>query len=358
MPSPLRTAVLALAPYLYWPLDESAGVVALDATGNGRTGTYNGAITRGIDGVPGDLGASAITFFPQPGVPPFKGVQRAGIPDSGASSWMFHFRNHVATFAASEVPFSWSGTNADGYYSQFNSANQDLEASIGTATGYVVARCPETLGDFSGHWNQVVITWDAVGPTYSLYVNGGLRAQLTGGIALHGTPPTTALTLGNFNFAAAAQQPYTGDFAHFAYFHSVLSFAQVQGLYQASGVQVAAVGNIVTATAVGAFPTSYTLGALNAGLTGNGTVAVPNCVGAVVDLTTVPVKWGKSDDVPIHYIPAVGRLQFSTLDGDDVGQLVHTPTQLIWAPNRMSQFLRYFFRAGVIASITPIISAQ
>lgn len=46
--------VLADTPALYWRLGESSGTVAADASGNSRTGTYEGSYTQGQTGLAGD----------------------------------------------------------------------------------------------------------------------------------------------------------------------------------------------------------------------------------------------------------------------------------------------------------------
>jgi len=51
--------VLTLAPIAYWPMAEPSGTTALDASGNGRTGTYTG-VTLGVTGI-GD-GRTAASF--------------------------------------------------------------------------------------------------------------------------------------------------------------------------------------------------------------------------------------------------------------------------------------------------------
>ena len=42
--------VLADSPSAYWPLDETSGTLAEDASGHGKTATYGGGATLGADG--------------------------------------------------------------------------------------------------------------------------------------------------------------------------------------------------------------------------------------------------------------------------------------------------------------------
>jgi len=229
---------------------------------------------------------------------------------------------------------------------------------VGTPTGFQGPSDPALASIGFGYWHCYVCQRDRTANQQRIYRDGLLVAStniVEGAAIVTGPAPQGAV---GYAPLIAPSQPYTGDVGHWAIWNRWLNQAEVTSIWTAGGAAPAVTGNITQAATTGAFPTSYTLGAASAGLTGSGTIAVPNCVGALVNLTTVPVKWGKTDDIPTHYIPAVGRVQFSTLNGDDVGQLMHTPTQLIWAPNRMSQFLRYFLRAGVTATITPIVSAQ
>lgn len=353
MATPLRAAILNLAPYVWWPLADLTGLVASDASGNGNTGTYSANISRNISGVAGDPGSGGIEFFPQPSVTPFKSVGIGGLPDHAHLSILLFFRNHVVTFGASEVPFSWSGASSDGYALQFNSTDEQLEALIGTAGGYVFIHDPEPLSNFQNRWNMVVMTWDATASTWSLYVNGRLAAQNTS-IALHGTPPTSPLQLGELDVGGTGSQPYTGDMAHFALFASTLTLAQIETLYTASGVEPTAVGNIGTVAQAGAFPTSYVLGTPATGLTGSGTIAVASLFGALVQPTIIPARWGFTFDVPKHYIPSLGSIRFSDLNGDTDVYQIHGDNQLIFSPNDTNLFLRYSLRPGVTATITPL----
>ena len=51
VPSPFAAAVLADSPLIYWRLDETAGIIGLDSSGNGSTSTEVGAPTQGSAGL-------------------------------------------------------------------------------------------------------------------------------------------------------------------------------------------------------------------------------------------------------------------------------------------------------------------
>lgn len=50
----LASEILADSPYGYWPLDDASGTTAVDASGNGRDGTYTGGVTLAQPGLVGD----------------------------------------------------------------------------------------------------------------------------------------------------------------------------------------------------------------------------------------------------------------------------------------------------------------
>ena len=352
MVSQLRAAILSLNPTMYWPLDELVGLTAFDLSGNGNNGTYNSNIQQGVTGVPGDVpGSTGIEFFPQPGAAPFKGVSRSGLAAPPGLSVVFYFRIFVNTFGASEVPFSWTGGSANGFLCQFNSASQNLQLLVGTAGGYVALADVEQFMNFSGHWNMACFTYDSVLHNTLFYVNGALRASLSATTV--GLPPTRDFTVGFFNVVAQSQ-PYTGDIAHVALFPSVLSFTAQESIFSAGGSTPAAVGNVQAASQAGAIPTGYVLGTANAGLTGSGNIAVPQLFGALVQLTTVPSTWGRTYQSPTGYVPSPGSIWFSDLNGDEGPHYVHNPAQLIFSENRTNLLLRYSFRPGIVATITPI----
>ncbi len=56
------TVVLADLPLAYWRLDETAGTIAVDATGNGHSGLYSGAVTLGVPGALAGDPSTAVDF--------------------------------------------------------------------------------------------------------------------------------------------------------------------------------------------------------------------------------------------------------------------------------------------------------
>lgn len=352
--SALRTEILSFSPEVYWPLDELSGTVAHDISGNGRNGTYQNAPFFGVPGVPGDDGAVAVSFNFQPGGPPFRGMTFHALPDHTQVTMLGFFQNSVSPITVSEVPFSWSGAAADGYLLQFSSSTFRLGALVGEAGGYVTITDPEDESAFINKWNMFAIVEDGVANTFQLYVNGNLRAAATG-IAFHGTPPSSDLALGFFNFGAGPQQAYTGYMGHVAVIPSALSQAAVNAIYGHASVAPITPVDLATPTLQNTITAPYTLGTSTAGLSGSGTLAGAGMVGALVTITTIPASWGHDWGTPIHWIPAVGRVNFATLDGWDAGQLLHTSPETVFAQSRSTTHLYYSFRPGIVATIQPLI---
>ena len=100
-------------------------------------------------------------------------------------------------------------------------------------------------------------------------------------------------------------------------------------------------------------PTCWVPGTANTGLTGAGTIAVADIVGAYVTLT-YPSTWGRTAETPPRSIPKVGELQWG-VDGVVASehQLHYTAEQILGAPSATNSII-YNLRTGVTASITPL----
>src|SRR5207244_13065391 len=89
--SAYELAVLADNPWGYWPLDDAAGAVATDRSGNGRNGAYAGAFLLGQPPAASFGGTSVLlpngaTMIRNPGPPP------AGSPLT-VEAWIALFSN-------------------------------------------------------------------------------------------------------------------------------------------------------------------------------------------------------------------------------------------------------------------------
>lgn len=100
-------------------------------------------------------------------------------------------------------------------------------------------------------------------------------------------------------------------------------------------------------------PFAWIPGSLTIGLTGHGTIAVQDIIGAIVSVTSVPIAWGQTTDVPARGIPAYGSIQWSDGTNYSDWELIHYRHQLLTAPS-WATTLSYSLKPGITASITPI----
>ncbi len=101
-------------------------------------------------------------------------------------------------------------------------------------------------------------------------------------------------------------------------------------------------------------PFAWILGTPHAGLTGTGVFSAQDVIGVSVDMT-VPGGWGSTAETPRRLIPSAGSLQGT--DGarfSDNTQL-HYEHELIFFEQPWSLGIRYNFRPGVTATLTPLL---
>ena len=164
--SAYELAVLADAPWGYWPLDETAGVVASDRSGNARNGTYAGGFLLGQPPAASFGGLSVLlpngaTMIQSPGAAP------AGSPLT-VEAWVAFFSN--PNQFSTQVG---QGGNAAGGMFLTSSSAQCGPTSIGVHLPGQTVFCPG-LPDISGwHLFHIVRTAAAgVAGILKLYVDG------------------------------------------------------------------------------------------------------------------------------------------------------------------------------------------
>lgn len=100
-------------------------------------------------------------------------------------------------------------------------------------------------------------------------------------------------------------------------------------------------------------PFAWILGTPVSGLTGTGTISVQDVIGVSVDLT-VPGGWGSTAETPRRLIPSAGSLQGSDGTYFSDNFQVHYEHELIFFEQSWSVGVRYNFRPGVTATLTPL----
>jgi len=101
-------------------------------------------------------------------------------------------------------------------------------------------------------------------------------------------------------------------------------------------------------------PFAYIPGASHAGLTGSGTLTIPECIGIRVEMTTIPGWIGEASGSPLEYFDA-GWYSWGNTDGFLASErLSHSP-QLSF-PNGAQQYTRfgYSFAPGVVADVQEL----
>jgi hypothetical protein len=180
------------------------------------------------------------------------------------------------------------------------------------------------------------------GTTITLYVNGASRGTAsvsvsagTGDMSLNGSTVHT--------------QGVVGAIAEVAFYTHALSAARVSAHFAALDTQTRPPSGANRLLAQ-----RFTVGTAGSIVTGNGTVTTPGLVGVLVNFTTIPATWGFSADVPTHYIPALGRVLWTTTSGQTVGELLHVNPQIVVAPGSFFPSFKYFLKPGVAATFTPL----
>jgi hypothetical protein len=105
-------------------------------------------------------------------------------------------------------------------------------------------------------------------------------------------------------------------------------------------------------------PFAYVPGPTHAGLTGDGTLTIPTCLGILVTVTTNPPYSGVLLGSP-NEVFDIGWFSWGTADGFDLRVRIHKLSQLSF-PNKAAQFTRigYSLNPGVVVSIQELYAEQ
>ena len=210
MPSPIATVILADNPVAFWPLNDSGGSTAADATGNGNDGTYMNGLVQGIPG-PSINGASE-----------FDDQSEVSVPDAPAlnptqysiEAWVNYHgisENQLGTIV-DKSPSDWS----TGYRLAVNYSGQ---------LTFMGVTAPLPLSQ----WVYVVATYD--GQTAQLYVNGALASSAEVGSV---TPSNAPFMIGNGPGTIGGHTVsyvFHGAISDVAFYQYVLSAQQIATHY-------------------------------------------------------------------------------------------------------------------------------
>jgi hypothetical protein len=222
--TPYEAAVLGDGPLAYWPLNETAGLVAADLVG-GNPGTYNGNVT-----------------LAQPGVP---------LPAFGSSSYSVLFDGSSAYVNIPEGPFNISGAitallwvNIPSTPAHFSGLMGHGDPSWRTSInpsgelGAADGSNPDATCSFSiagTGWHMVAYTYNGnsgVANNGALYVDGAQQASNTVATA---AGDNLDVWIGGSPDYGTGRLVY-GNIAHAAVFAKALAASQIASLYQAASV--------------------------------------------------------------------------------------------------------------------------
>lgn len=101
-------------------------------------------------------------------------------------------------------------------------------------------------------------------------------------------------------------------------------------------------------------PFAYVPGASHAGLTGNGTLTIPSCIGVLITMTTIPGWIGSETGAPLEYFEA-GWFSWGNPSGYTAREWISHSPQLSF-PATAEQYTRlgYSLKPGVIATIQEL----
>jgi hypothetical protein len=206
--------VLETEPIVYWRLDETAGTVAIDSTGNGRHGVISGATLN------------STTFLDGSPAPSFDGIndyvqafttslRSAFNPNAG--SWQMWALGDWSLTAA-RYPFAIRSTSL----SIFGFRKTSTANLVGFVGG---ASASATIAN-SADWRHVVLTWDSAANTVNVYWDNALLLSST-----YSAFDSTTITQINLGALDSANGLWAGNLSNSAIWNRVLTTDEIAALY-------------------------------------------------------------------------------------------------------------------------------
>lgn len=209
--------VLGYAPAAYWPMTETAGTIAIDATGNGHHATYSGVT---LNGTTFSNGNPAPTFD---GVNDFVNLYAAingtfsgsegtiaGWAKADATVWSDGANNRVVNIQATSALWISSISGGSNLYAQYVSASANT-SNPGT------------------DWFHWAISYSATGSSVGIYINGAPIYTSSTVPTWTGALASSTNVLGASNTSGSAA--WLGSIAHVAMWTSALNGTQIADLY-------------------------------------------------------------------------------------------------------------------------------
>jgi hypothetical protein len=239
----LPDAIMALSPQGYWKLDETSGSTAVDSSGNGRDGTYNGSIT-----LAGKAGADGGDYADFPGTESDRVTVPAFTPSyitTNGSVTMFGL-TYVDSTAGGVVVLPWMSLLDD----VSGSTRYHWACTVKPNGALEVFKCNANFSEYristtatslysTGQWTALAATFDTTS------VSTADRVFLDSGTGISTTPSTGGSSVAHSSTAIlgiggradanpASDQWWNGGLAHCALFSPGISDAEVQDLMDAA----------------------------------------------------------------------------------------------------------------------------
>lgn len=220
----LADAIMDLTPVAYWKLNETSGTQAVDSSGNGHHGTYEGLVAlAGKDGhAVFEDGRVAI-----PPAPEWAADQPGGFSVFAVHSTTQSGRAAVVGRSATRGKYEWQLGQSDIGLSDFLVFTANGSLTMGERRRF--NRKP------AGEWRATAATVPDIvhGGSFPLYFDDdGVQTKVTvGPAATYVARPDNPVHIGN---RPHGDLPWAGAIAHVAIFHSVLTAEQVDTLMAAA----------------------------------------------------------------------------------------------------------------------------
>lgn len=217
----------------YWPLWDAAGPAAVDISGNGRNGAYNGTYTLGASGIGDGKTAAQFSTGVTSGVNVYSAALAAtNVLDEGwlscwvkmtAARWADASTYYLASLLDSGVTNGINVRKISGGLSAYRRVGGTLPVVSGSDY-------PTTE-----RWQHVIFRWSLAGNSVALYVNGTpKRPVTTAQPSGMGTLASSAAIFGSLTTSNTAQS-MPGSMAHCIIGSGTLTSAQARVLARQSG---------------------------------------------------------------------------------------------------------------------------
>jgi len=207
----VTTADLMEGLVAYWPMNESSGRVASDATGNG----HNGTLEDGPEWKPAGeakMGKGALAFDGSDDRIVVESFDLVGGTGITLAAWI---KMETIMSDARMISKSQGGGTPDHYWAMVLSGDGDnLEFRLRTDAGAATrVTSPDGQNVETGIWTHIAVTWDANDPNMRFYMNGEeFHSAPKAGTAV-GEGPDVKVGIGNQSISAGADsmdRPFHG----------------------------------------------------------------------------------------------------------------------------------------------------